>query len=62
MKKIIVYPGEIFCIPLFMPKDDWDLKNEIYLMKIQIKEFAFGRVIDDEFFGFGRDIQKNRFC
>ena len=32
MKKIIVYPGEIFCIPLFMPKDDWNLKRN-YLMK-----------------------------
>ena len=44
MKKVIVYPGEIFCIPLFMPKDDWNLKK---LSDEDLdKEFAFGRVIE----------------
>ena len=28
MNKIIINAGEIFCIPLFMPKDDWKLKNK----------------------------------
>ena len=45
MKKIIVYPGEIFCIPLFMPKDDWDLKMKLSDEDLA-KEFAFGRVIE----------------
>ncbi len=45
MKKIIVYPGEIFCIPLFMPKDDWDLKMKLSDEDLD-KEFAFGRVIE----------------
>ena len=45
MKKIIVYPGEIFFIPLFMPKDDWDLKMKLSDEDLD-KEFAFGRVIE----------------
>ena len=45
MKKIIVYPGEIFCIPLSMPKDDWDLKMKLSDEDLD-KEFAFGRVIE----------------
>ena len=45
MKKIIVYPGEIFCIPLFMPKDAWDLKMKLSDEDLD-KEFAFGRVIE----------------
>lgn len=45
MKKIIVYPGEIFCIPLFMPKDDWKLKMKLSDEDLD-KEFAFGRVIE----------------
>lgn len=45
MKKIIVYPGEIFCIPLFMSKDDWDLKMKLSDEDLD-KEFAFGRVIE----------------
>lgn len=45
MKKNIVYPGEIFCIPLFMPKDDWDLKMKLSDEDLD-KEFAFGRVIE----------------
>lgn len=44
MKKVIVYPGEIFCIPLFMPKDDWNLKK--FSDEDLDKEFAFGRVIE----------------
>ena len=45
MKKIIVTPGEIFCIPLFMPKDDWKLKTKL-LDKDLDNDFAFGRVIE----------------
>ena len=29
MNKIIVNAGDIFCIPLFMPKDDWKLKIKL---------------------------------
>lgn len=45
MKKIAVTPGEIFCIPLFMPKDDWKLKSKLSDADLD-KDFAFGRVID----------------
>ncbi|WP_333616250.1 Imm26 family immunity protein [Bacteroides pyogenes] len=45
MEKVIVYPGEIFCIPLFMPKDDWKLKMKLSDEDLD-KEFAFGRVIE----------------
>jgi hypothetical protein len=45
MKKIIVNPGEIFCIPLFMPKDDWKLKMKLLDEDLD-KNFAFGRVIE----------------
>ena len=38
--------GEIFCIPLFLPKDDWKLT--IKLSKEDYgKEFVFGRAIED---------------
>ena len=45
MKKIIVNAGEIFCIPLFMPKDDWKLKTKLSDEDLD-KDFAFGRVIE----------------
>lgn len=45
MKEIIVTPGEIFCIPLFMPKDDWKLKTKLSDNDLN-KNFAFGRVIE----------------
>lgn len=45
MKKIIVIPGEIFCIPLFMAKDDWKLKTKLTDEDLD-KQFAFGRVIE----------------
>lgn len=45
MKEIIVTPGEIFCIPLFMPKDDWKLKTKLSDNDLD-KNFAFGRVIE----------------
>ena len=45
MKKIIVNAGEIFCIPLFMPKDDWKLKTKLSNEDLD-KDFAFGRVIE----------------
>ncbi|OXB03263.1 Imm26 family immunity protein [Flavobacterium pectinovorum] len=45
MKKIIVIPGEIFCIPLFMVKDDWKLKTKLTDEDLG-KQFAFGRVIE----------------
>ena len=44
MKKIKINSGEIFCIPLFMPKDDWKLKAKLSDEDLG-KEFAFGRVI-----------------
>lgn len=44
MKKIIVKPGEVFGIPLFMPKDDWKLKFKLTNEDLN-KEFVFGRVI-----------------
>jgi hypothetical protein len=37
--------GEIFCIPLFMPKDDWKLKTKLSDNDLD-KDFAFGRVIE----------------
>lgn len=45
MKKIFVNSGEIFCIPLFMPKDDWKLKFKLSNKDLD-KDFAFGRVIE----------------
>lgn len=45
MKKVIVTPGEIFCIPLFMPKDDWKLRTKLSDEDLD-KDFAFGRVIE----------------
>lgn len=44
-KEIIVNPGEIFCIPLFMSKDDWKLKEKLSDKDLD-KDFAFGRVIE----------------
>lgn len=44
-KKIIVHPGELFCIPLFMPKDDWKLTHKLLKDDLD-KDFAFGRVIE----------------
>ena len=37
--------GSIFCIPLFMPKDDWKLKLQLSDNDMD-KDFAFGRVIE----------------
>lgn len=45
MKKIIINPGDIICIPLFMPKDDWKLKTKLSDSDLD-KDFAFGRVIE----------------
>lgn len=45
MKKILLNSGEIFCIPLFMPKDDWKLKIKLSDKDLD-KDFAFGRVIE----------------
>lgn len=45
MRKIIVDPGTIFCIPLFMPKDDWKLKTKLSDEDLE-KKFAYGRVIE----------------
>ena len=45
MNKIVVHAGDIFCIPLFMPKDDWKLKAKLSDKDLD-KDFAFGRVIE----------------
>lgn len=45
MEKIKIVPGEIFSIPLFMPKDDWKLKIKLSDEDLD-KDFAFGRVIE----------------
>ena len=45
MTKIIVNAGDIFCIHLFMPKDDWKLKIKLSDKDLD-KKFAFGRVIE----------------
>ncbi|MEL0650612.1 Imm26 family immunity protein [Algibacter sp. TI.3.09] len=37
--------GAVFCIPLFMPKDDWKLKVKLTKDDLS-KNFAFGRVIE----------------
>ena len=44
-KKILLHGGEIFCIPLFMPKDDWQLKIKLSEKDLD-NDFAFGRVIE----------------
>ena len=44
-KKIIINSGEIFCIPLFMDKEDWKLKAKLTDADLD-KQFAFGRVIE----------------
>lgn len=44
MKKIIVRPGEVFGIPLFMPKDDWKYRSKLTREDLN-KDFVFGRVI-----------------
>ena len=45
MNKVAVHAGDIFCIPLFMPKDDWKLKAKLSDNDLD-KDFAFGRVIE----------------
>lgn len=45
MKKIVANPGDVFCIPLFMNKDDWKLKEKLDKKDFD-KDFAFGRVIE----------------
>jgi hypothetical protein len=45
MNKIVVHAGAIFCIPLFMPKDDWKLKARLSDNDLD-KDFAFRRVIE----------------
>lgn len=45
VKEIRVNPGEIFCIPLFMSKDDWTLTEKLSDNDLD-KDFAFGRVIE----------------
>lgn len=45
MNKIVVHAGTIFCIPLFMPKDDWKLKAKLSDNDLD-KDFAFRRVIE----------------
>ncbi len=37
--------GAIFCIPLFMSKEDWGLKEKLSKEDLE-KEFAFGRCIE----------------
>lgn len=37
--------GNLFCIPLFMPKDDWKLLNKLNRDDYD-KDFAFGRIIE----------------
>ncbi|ANU48260.1 hypothetical protein ADH76_11520 [Enterocloster clostridioformis] len=37
--------GSIFCIPLFMDKNDWELKLKLSEKDLE-KDFAFGRVIE----------------
>lgn len=44
-KEVIINAGEIFCIPLFMSKDDWKLKEKLSDKDLD-KDFAFGRVIE----------------
>lgn len=48
MNKIVIHAGTIFCIPLFMPKDDWKLKAKLSDNDLD-KDFAFGRVIETSF-------------
>ena len=45
MKRVTVNPGDVFCIPLFMNKDDWKLKEKLDDRDLD-KDFAFGRVIE----------------
>ena len=45
MNKIVVNAEDIFCIPLFMPKDDWKLKAKLSDNDLD-KDFAFRRVIE----------------
>lgn len=45
MRKIAANPGDVFCIPLFMDKDDWKLKEKLDSKDLD-KDFAFGRVIE----------------
>lgn len=45
MRTIKLKVGDIFCIPLFMPKDDWKLLNKLKKEDYD-KDFAFGRIIE----------------
>ena len=45
MRAIKLKAGDIFCIPLFMPKDDWKLLNKLKKEDYD-KDFAFGRIIE----------------
>lgn len=38
-------PGDVFCIPLFMNRDDWKLKEKLASEDLD-KDFVFGRVIE----------------
>lgn len=45
MRNIKLKAGNLFCIPLFMPKDDWKLLNKLNRDDYD-KDFAFGRIIE----------------
>lgn len=45
MNNMDIKPGDIFCIPLFMPKEDWKLRTKLKKEDYN-KDFAFGRIID----------------
>lgn len=45
MRNIKLKAGNLFCIPLFMPKDDWKLLNKLNRDDYD-KAFAFGRIIE----------------
>lgn len=55
-KQIVVNAGEIFCIPLFISKDDWRLKEKLSDKDLD-KNFAFGRVIEQKGVGISRNFQ-----
>lgn len=45
MAKLEIKPGDIFCIPLFMSKDDWKLNSKLRKEDYD-KNFVFGRIIE----------------
>lgn len=45
INSIDIKPGDIFCIPLFMPKEDWKLRTKLK-KEDSNRDFAFGRIID----------------